>query len=497
MKLEAESKLFSLLLVIITSIHCQAQSTCPWDFPKGERCEKYENYIGPGGDCIFDALDLSDNSCGATAKTKCAVNGFDTSCIKSCQRFHRNCCCPASNPPPAASPNELTDASDSTRIKTESEDQPSSMLETETCPWIQFYKGSSCRAYSKIVGENCMFNANERGRRCGQVSKDRCEELGYEEGTECKRNCSRYHRRCCCTINLDILNTTPKPSHPLSPTRSPHTPTLQPTKLPTTELERANQLTLEWQESTCISPVYPVTKSEASSCCNALGCTSPFLVIGEPDHDSLPLTSNGRVLVQRSAGGKLLYDILLDDGRSTNEAFGTAVAISCDATSIVVGSPKKRDPDNTVTGAFIVYTRRRLEDSFQVQQTTFAPNQGTVLFGTAVAMSGSGLFLAVSAPEADFTATNSGAIYLYARVDVTRIFTEQTYRIDGKCQNHRLGQQLEIVETDTSLTVNAASNADCNGNDPFENVCIQVQCTCLFYSDNQCVGLQEFPNISC
>lgn len=108
-----------------------------------------------------------------------------------------------------------------------------------------------------------------------------------------------------------------------------------------------------------------------------------------------------------------------------SDQFGTSVALSDDGQTLVVGARGEDSAamfvdgdqtDNSVptAGAVYVFAREGASWSQQAYVKSFNPSVDA-LFGSAVALSGDGNTLAVSAPREDVYQEDSGAIYVFVR----------------------------------------------------------------------------------
>lgn len=150
--------------------------------------------------------------------------------------------------------------------------------------------------------------------------------------------------------------------------------------------------------------------------CNTMGCTAS----AEVDTASGMLSAIGYGKASNSQGG---------------DWFGTAVAVSADGNTLVVGAPSEASNatginadgqgNDSVPGAGAVYVFTRHGGAWSQQAYIKASNtQAGDLFGYAVALSADGSTLAVGAPgedsnammnEANNDADDAGAVYVYAR----------------------------------------------------------------------------------
>jgi cysteine-rich repeat protein len=109
---------------------------------------------------------------------------------------------------------------------------------------------------------------------------------------------------------------------------------------------------------------------------------------------------------------------------NTNEGdnFGFRVALSGDGSILAVGAHGENGANNGLTDAGAVYVFARSGTTWIQQPILRASNAGpSDAFGVGVALSGDGSTLAVGANQEDGAATNTGAVYVFARSGTTWI----------------------------------------------------------------------------
>eukprot|EP00592_Proboscia_alata_P017071 CAMPEP_0194399990 /NCGR_PEP_ID=MMETSP0174-20130528/126965_1 /TAXON_ID=216777 /ORGANISM="Proboscia alata, Strain PI-D3" /LENGTH=407 /DNA_ID=CAMNT_0039196457 /DNA_START=156 /DNA_END=1379 /DNA_ORIENTATION=+ len=171
---------------------------CRWDGFKngGQTCSDYDNRLGLGGDCLFDAQANKKRgvnmNCQETSAKECnleIVKQF-RGCYRSCKRFHRKCCCPAKVLAPTHTPTKSP--SPSTIPPT---DGP-----TMTCPYLDFKRSSSCKSYNAVLNGDCLFNARDGklATTCAIASRKGCDVERIKGVSNCYSTCRMFHERCCC-----------------------------------------------------------------------------------------------------------------------------------------------------------------------------------------------------------------------------------------------------------------------------------------------------------
>jgi cysteine-rich repeat protein len=143
-----------------------------------------------------------------------------------------------------------------------------------------------------------------------------------------------------------------------------------------------------------------------------------------------------------------------------SDGFGVSVALSDDGETLVVGANGEDSAatfvggdqtDNSVpqAGAVYVFAREGASWSQQAYLKSFNPSAGA-LFGSAVALSGDGNTLAVSAPREDVYQQDSGAIYVFARND--GVWSPQGYlKASAPVTDGRIGARLALSNDGNTL----------------------------------------------
>lgn len=158
------------------------------------------------------------------------------------------------------------------------------------------------------------------------------------------------------------------------------------------------------------------------------------------------------------------------------DAFGTAVALSGDGLTLVVGAPAERsdgsDPsDNSTTYAGAVYVFTRSGSTWVQQAWLKASNPGTNdKFGSSVAISQDGSTIAVGAfgeasastgvngPQGDDSAANAGAVYVFVRSGPG--WTQQAYLKASNAEaNDAFGSKVALSADGSTLLASAPNEA--------------------------------------
>lgn len=197
------------------------------------------------------------------------------------------------------------------------------------------------------------------------------------------------------------------------------------------------------------------------------------VVVGVPGEDSNATgidgnaannaaTDSGAAYVfARTAGVWAQQSYLKASNTTANNAFGKAVAISTDGSTIAIAAPQR------TTGAGAVYVFVRNGASWAQQTALTASNtQGDDRFGTALALTANGSILAVGAIGEDSdgsgptnnAAPDAGAAYVFTRAGP--VWTQQAYIKASNTQEDDLfGGALALNAAGTTLAIGATGEA--------------------------------------
>ncbi len=157
------------------------------------------------------------------------------------------------------------------------------------------------------------------------------------------------------------------------------------------------------------------------------------------------------------------------------DEFGFAVALSSDGNTLVVGAPGEAsagaETDNSAPSAGAVYVYTRSGATWTQQAYIKAPNaEAGDQFGFSVALSGDGITLAVGAPgeasaatgiggdQADNTAANAGAVYVFTRSVTT--WTQEAYvKASNTGAGDQFGSSVALSSDGNTLAVGATGEA--------------------------------------
>ena len=148
-------------------------------------------------------------------------------------------------------------------------------------------------------------------------------------------------------------------------------------------------------------------------------------------------------------------------------SFGSAVAMSADGATIVVGAPDQL-PYGYNSGAVHVFTKPAGGwDASTAQVATLTASEGmrNSRFGTAVAISANGRTIAVGSTEIRSTG-RQGAVYVFARPDTGWADAHETARLTPS-DEVGLGGVASVAVSGDGTTVLAGQPSDFDGTEPF------------------------------
>jgi len=131
-----------------------------------------------------------------------------------------------------------------------------------------------------------------------------------------------------------------------------------------------------------------------------------------PDQSDNTIMDSGAAYVFALGGGSWTQRAYLKAPLpNISDQFGSAIAISGDGLVIAVSAPSS---DATVKDAGATFTFARLDDTWQLEHTLQAPTPTTGdQVGTSLSLSSPGAILAVGVALDSMTAAMSGAVYLF------------------------------------------------------------------------------------
>jgi predicted amidohydrolase len=165
----------------------------------------------------------------------------------------------------------------------------------------------------------------------------------------------------------------------------------------------------------------------------ALSADGNTAIVGAPEEDTSPNTSNGAAYVfTRSGSTWTEQQKLLASDRATDDDFGKSVSISADGNTAIVGAFLEDTSPNTYNGAAYVFTRSGSTWTEQQKLLASDPGLGNEFggdsFGVSVSISADGNTVIIGAfgksQRVSLGGSNEGAVYIFTRSG--GVWTEQT-----------------------------------------------------------------------
>jgi len=190
----------------------------------------------------------------------------------------------------------------------------------------------------------------------------------------------------------------------------------------------------------------------------ALSADGNTLAVGESGYGC-----KGRVHVFVRVGESWAQHGFFTPSENCTDLFGSSLAISDDGNTLAAGAPGDDGPSNLNTNRGLVYLFTRENDTWMQQTTLTALNANDYdLFGSAVALSGDGKSLAVSAIGEDGNGSDSddnnvpksGAVYVFERENDTWI-PNHYLKASTPGEEDIFGYSIALSEDGSSLAVGA------------------------------------------
>jgi hypothetical protein len=201
----------------------------------------------------------------------------------------------------------------------------------------------------------------------------------------------------------------------------------------------------------------------------ALSADGTTALVGAPRDETLNgnFTGSASVFVDDGTGTWNQLDTLVAGDIDDGDGLGRSVALSDDGTVALVGAPSDADPNGTAAGSVYVFADDGT--GTWTQQDTFAAGDAGNgddgdRFGTAVALSGDGTTALVGAPEdEDPNGQGAGSAYVFAD-DGTGTWSQQDKFAAGDGDdNDEFGDVVALSADGTTALVGAAFNDEPTG----------------------------------
>ncbi|XXT18561.1 hypothetical protein WME94_50870 [Sorangium sp. So ce429] len=155
---------------------------------------------------------------------------------------------------------------------------------------------------------------------------------------------------------------------------------------------------------------------------------------------------------------------LLADDKASDDHFGNSVALSENGLAMIVGAPGEDHGGTTDNGAAYVFTRSSTTAPWSQQQKLLASDKSSEdAFGTSVALSADGSTMIVGAPsEDDGSTSNNGAAYVFTKSGTTWIQQAKLLASD-KANSDRFGWSVALAGNGNTAFVGAYQEDDPTG----------------------------------
>jgi hypothetical protein len=175
----------------------------------------------------------------------------------------------------------------------------------------------------------------------------------------------------------------------------------------------------------------------------SVGISNNYAIVGASLEDDANGTTSGKAYVYSTTTGQLLYT--LDNpnpvGTSTNDGFGTSVAISNNYA--IVGAYGESDAGGTSSGKAYIYSTTTGQLLYTLDNPTPYGTSASDYFGRSVSISNN--YAIVGAVfEDDANGLSSGKAYVYSTTTGQLLYTLDNPNPVGTSQNDNFGQSVEI-----------------------------------------------------
>lgn len=173
-------------------------------------------------------------------------------------------------------------------------------------------------------------------------------------------------------------------------------------------------------------------------------------IVGMPYSDPAPLVNSGRVLIFTRSGTTWTQEALLSySAAATSDEFGTSVALSSDGNTALIGKPT-----GLGAGGAVVFTR---SGGTWTEQAAFTYSGAVAIdrFGTAVALSSDGNTAILGAQNDDTVAgANAGSAVVFTRSGVT--WTQEAFLTDSSgAANDLFGYSVALSSDGNTAVIGA------------------------------------------
>ena len=152
------------------------------------------------------------------------------------------------------------------------------------------------------------------------------------------------------------------------------------------------------------------------------------------------------------------------DGEASDDLFGSSVSMSADGTTFVVGATAEND--RISPGYLRVYKLNSTVNTYAQVGLDIDGNAGDVAFGTAVSMSANGTSIVVGLPfQNRVSGRSTGSVRVYKLNFSNNTYAQVGSDIDGEAEFDRFGASVSMSADGTTFVVGAPNNIGINGSD--------------------------------
>jgi|GEM_PF-1327524 len=194
------------------------------------------------------------------------------------------------------------------------------------------------------------------------------------------------------------------------------------------------------------------TNLEESGYTVSISADGKTVAIGAPK-SSAGSSNAGQVRIFKYLSGAWTQLGASINGASNNDAAGTAVAISGDGLTVAIGSPDNSG-GGTKKGHVRVY--KYIAGSWIQQGSNINGESNNDYSGNAVSLSSDGLILAIGASKNSGNGSTSGHVRIFKLIGV--VWTQQGADIDGEATGDESGTSVSLTPDGLSVAIGAPKN---------------------------------------
>jgi hypothetical protein len=218
-----------------------------------------------------------------------------------------------------------------------------------------------------------------------------------------------------------------------------------------------------WTQQARLTPPYFFDFEFYFGTALALSADGSTVLVGRPGDDCVRQPCRGAVFAyERQAGTWNLADTLRASSPSV-QSFGADVSLSPDGSTALIGAPSTNCAAGNYCGEAYVFTHGAVDWSEQAKLTAPDATPGA-FFGSSVGLAADGLTALIGSPRAELSpGTGPGSVYAFARSGGAWI---ETQKITGGVSGEGFGHSLELAPDGQSAligvpTTDCAAGVDC------------------------------------